>query len=197
MPAKDIKLLYVRLPAAEKRHIKSLAAREGLTLRQTLQQAVAAWELQLQSRDRGADPGPGTFVAADLEKRGQPLRAAKSSAGSRRVTDAESSRENWRDAGAKSMDGEPQQREAPSPAVLRQAAQLDWSKCPEAQRVAGKDGNVWVVRGTRVPVSAVLDALAEGYPPGDVAEVFEFSLPRLIAILRFAVQSAPPGTSGQ
>ena len=152
MTANDTKIV-IRLPHAEKRYIRSLAAREGLTLREALHQAFQAWEAQMQAPTRPAAPA---------------------------------------------AEGQPQDRKATSSAWLRQAAaQLDWSKCPEAQRVAGKDGNVWVVRGTRVPVSAVLDALAEGYPPGEVAEVFEFSLPRLLAILRFAVESAPPGTSGR
>ena len=69
---------------------------------------------------------------------------------------------------------------------------LNWSKCSAAERVHEKTGNVWVARGTRVPVSAILDALAAGEPFLDITQVFEISLQQLIAILQFAAEGAAP-----
>jgi hypothetical protein len=74
MTANDTKLV-VRLPQADKRHVKSLAAREGLTLRQAILQAVQAWELQLPSRAL-AVPAPGRPADADMQKPAQPKHAA-------------------------------------------------------------------------------------------------------------------------
>ena len=49
LPANDTKLFSVRLSEAEKRRVKSLAASQGLTLRQAIVQAFEAWASQLQS----------------------------------------------------------------------------------------------------------------------------------------------------
>ncbi len=85
-------------------------------------------------------------------------------------------------------------RQAPSLAWLRRVAQLDlnWSKCPAVERVHEKTGNVWVARGTRVPVSAILDAVAAGEPFVNITEIFEISLQQLIAILQFAAEGVAP-----
>lgn len=76
MAAKDTKLLSVRLPEADRRRIKTLAASQGLTLREALGQAFEAWASQLQS----AAPTPGAewdaSAALDGKKPGRPKRAA-------------------------------------------------------------------------------------------------------------------------
>jgi len=51
MTTNDIKLFAVRLSEAEKRRIKTLAASQGLTLREAVVQAFEAWAAQLQSRE--------------------------------------------------------------------------------------------------------------------------------------------------
>jgi predicted DNA binding CopG/RHH family protein len=56
MAAKDSKLLAVRLPEADRRRIKTLAASQGLTLGEAIVQAFEAWASQLQS----AAPTPGS-----------------------------------------------------------------------------------------------------------------------------------------
>jgi len=50
MPANDTNLLAVRLPEAQKRRIKSLAASQGLTLREALHEAFEAWASQLEAQ---------------------------------------------------------------------------------------------------------------------------------------------------
>jgi len=39
---------------------------------------------------------------------------------------------------------------------------MDWSKCPDVERTAGKVSGAWVVKGTRVPVQAVVDNAKDG-----------------------------------
>jgi Ribbon-helix-helix protein, copG family len=46
MLAKSTKLLAVRLPEAEKRRIKSLAASRGLSLQEAIRQAIELWVSQ-------------------------------------------------------------------------------------------------------------------------------------------------------
>ena len=84
------KLLSVRLPEAERRRIKTLAASQGLTLAEAIREAFEAWASQLQ-RQGAASPGSALATALsgpDLEKPtpqtgaptrkpGRPARAAK------------------------------------------------------------------------------------------------------------------------
>ena len=79
---------------------------------------------------------------------------------------------------------------------LLRASRLDWSKCPAAQSVPGKTGNVWVVRGTDAPLAEILHSVADGHPFLEIAEVFEIPLQQLIAVLQFAAENAPPSSAG-
>jgi len=77
MPANQTSLLQVRLTEAEKRRIKTLAASQGLTLRQAAVQAFETWASQLPSRAPAPIPARDTPAASDLEKPAHPDRAAK------------------------------------------------------------------------------------------------------------------------
>jgi uncharacterized protein (DUF433 family) len=68
---------------------------------------------------------------------------------------------------------------------------IDWSKCPDAERVPDKMFGAWVVRGTRVPVQAVLDNADDGYTAEQIATDIYHGLPveptrRVIAFARKA-----------
>jgi uncharacterized protein (DUF433 family) len=39
---------------------------------------------------------------------------------------------------------------------------LDWSNCPEVERVEGKVSGAWVFKGTRVPVRALFENIEDG-----------------------------------
>jgi len=55
------KLLAIRLPEAQKRHLKSLAASLGLSLQEVVQQALDAWLSQHQRKgESAASPGRGS-----------------------------------------------------------------------------------------------------------------------------------------
>jgi uncharacterized protein (DUF433 family) len=49
---------------------------------------------------------------------------------------------------------------------------LDWTGCPEVERVAGKVGGVWLFKGTRVPVSALFENLEGGARVDEFLEWF-------------------------
>jgi uncharacterized protein (DUF433 family) len=39
---------------------------------------------------------------------------------------------------------------------------LDWSECPAVESVPGKVCGAWVLRGTRMPVSAIFENIEAG-----------------------------------
>jgi uncharacterized protein (DUF433 family) len=176
MRTHNTNLLQVQLTEAEKRHIKTLAVSQGLTLRQATLHAFQAWEFQLQSRARPADLARGAVA-------GEPKRNA-------------TRRQQQRPAQGKSAStlaaGAALNPERPSRAWLRQAAQVDWSKCPAVESAQGKSGRIWMVRGTDAPLAEILHAVAEGRPFLEIAEVFEITLQQLIAVLQFAAERAAP-----
>jgi len=69
MPNQPTKLLSVRVPEAERRRIKSLAAMQGLTLQEAVHQAMEAWASKLQAE--GAltlEPWPIPEAGTDVRK---------------------------------------------------------------------------------------------------------------------------------
>lgn len=78
MASLSTKLLAVRLPEAEKRRMKSVAASQGLSLQEAVHQAMEAWASRLQAE--GALPlAPPPQATADLRKPRRQERAAKRS----------------------------------------------------------------------------------------------------------------------
>lgn len=50
---------------------------------------------------------------------------------------------------------------------------MDWQDCPDVERVPGKVSGAWLVKGTRIPVEAVLDN-ADDFTPEEIAtQIFE------------------------
>jgi hypothetical protein len=91
-------------------------------------------------------------------------------------------------AQANSLNGTAAQQTSPS--WLQKAAKLDWTKCPEVEVMQGKDRRLWVLLGTFAPLTEVLQAAAQGIPPGELAEVFAVKPAQLAKVLKFA--GAPP-----
>jgi uncharacterized protein (DUF433 family) len=52
-------------------------------------------------------------------------------------------------------------------------ANLDWSQCPAVESIPGKVSGAWVLRGTRMPVSAIFDNLEAGATIDDIMEWFD------------------------
>jgi len=65
---------------------------------------------------------------------------------------------------------------------------MDWSKCPDVEREPGKVSGQWVIKGTRVPVQAVIQNAQDGFSAEEIAgEIFEgVPVERVRAVLRFA-----------
>ena len=66
---------------------------------------------------------------------------------------------------------------------------IDWTACPDVERTPGKVSGAWYVKGTRIPVQAVLDN-AEDFTAEQIArEIYDLDADTVRRILAFASQS--------
>jgi uncharacterized protein (DUF433 family) len=65
-------------------------------------------------------------------------------------------------------------------------ASVDWSQCPLVEVKPGVQSGVPVLRGTRLPVSAIVDNFDYGVSVAEIAEQFEVTPDSVEAILAYA-----------
>jgi uncharacterized protein (DUF433 family) len=63
---------------------------------------------------------------------------------------------------------------------------IDWSECPLVEFKPGVQGGAPVLRGTRMPVNAIVDNFDYGVSVAEIAEQFELPPDRIEAILTYA-----------
>ena len=69
-------------------------------------------------------------------------------------------------------------------------AVLDWSQCEAVESVPGKLSGAWVLRGTRMPVSAIFENIATGASIDDLMEWFDgLDREQVKAVIDFAARS--------
>jgi uncharacterized protein (DUF433 family) len=69
-------------------------------------------------------------------------------------------------------------------------ANLDWSQCPVVESVPGKVSGAWVLRGTRMPVSAIFENIEAGANIDDIMEWLEgLDRQQVKAVIEFAARS--------
>ncbi len=69
---------------------------------------------------------------------------------------------------------------------------MDWSKCEDVERIPGKVSGALLVKGTRIPVQAVLDNADDFTPEEMAAEIYEgLPVDRARRIIAYARQHAP------
>ena len=69
-------------------------------------------------------------------------------------------------------------------------ATLDWSQCPAVESVPGKLSGAWVLRGNRMPVSAIFENLHAGANIDDILEWYEgLDREQVKAVIEFAARS--------
>ena len=66
---------------------------------------------------------------------------------------------------------------------------LDWSQCPAVESIPGKVSGAWVFRGTRMPVSIVLENLGDGMTIDELMEQFDVTREQIQAVLEFVTRS--------
>ena len=66
---------------------------------------------------------------------------------------------------------------------------LDWSQCPAVESVPGKMSGAWVLKGTRMPVSAIFENLEAGANIDDIMEWFDgLDREQVKAVIEFAAR---------
>jgi uncharacterized protein (DUF433 family) len=69
-------------------------------------------------------------------------------------------------------------------------AGLDWSQCPAVESVPGKVSGAWVLKGTRMPVSAIFENLEAGANLDDIMEWYDgLDREQVKAVIEFAARS--------
>ena len=69
-------------------------------------------------------------------------------------------------------------------------AALDWSQCPAVESVSGKVSGAWVLKGTRMPVSAIFENLEAGANIDDIMEWYDgLDREQVKAVIEFAARS--------
>jgi uncharacterized protein (DUF433 family) len=63
---------------------------------------------------------------------------------------------------------------------------IDWSECTLVEVKAGVQSGAPVLRGTRMPVNAIIDNFDYGVSVEEIAEQFEIPADRIEAILNYA-----------
>lgn len=70
------------------------------------------------------------------------------------------------------------------------SATLDWSECPAVESVPGKMSGAWVLKGTRMPVSAIFENLEAGASLDNIMEWFDgLDRQQVEAVIDFAARS--------
>ena len=69
-------------------------------------------------------------------------------------------------------------------------ATLDWSQCPVDESIPGKVSGAWVLKGTRMPVSAIFENLEAGASVNDIMQWYDgLDREQVKAVIEFAVRS--------
>jgi uncharacterized protein (DUF433 family) len=72
---------------------------------------------------------------------------------------------------------------------------LDWSQCPLVESIPGKLSGAWVLKGTRIPVSAIFENLAAGANVDDIMQWFDgLDREQVKAVITFAGEFNPSKT---
>jgi uncharacterized protein (DUF433 family) len=69
-------------------------------------------------------------------------------------------------------------------------AVIDWSECPVVESIPGKVSGAWVLKGTRMPVSAIFENLEAGANIDDIMVWFDgLDRDQVRAVIEFAARS--------
>jgi uncharacterized protein (DUF433 family) len=70
--------------------------------------------------------------------------------------------------------------------TVSSAEKIDWAECPLVEIKPGVQSGAPVLRGTRMPVSAIVDNFDYGLSVAEIAEQFEIPPERAEAIVTYA-----------
>jgi uncharacterized protein (DUF433 family) len=82
---------------------------------------------------------------------------------------------------------------SPGPGTMKEdtsVATLDWSQCPDVESVPDRLSGAWVLKDTRLPVSAIFENLEAGSDIDEIIEQFHVRREQVQAVLEFAARTA-------
>ena len=66
----------------------------------------------------------------------------------------------------------------------------DWSQCPAVESIPGKVSGAWVLKGTRMPVSAIFNNLKAGANVDDIMQWYDgLDREQVNAVIEFAARN--------
>jgi uncharacterized protein (DUF433 family) len=66
----------------------------------------------------------------------------------------------------------------------------DWSQCPAVESIPGKVSGAWVLKGTRMPVSAIFNNLEAGANVDDIMQWYDgLDREQVNAVIEFAARN--------
>ena len=69
-------------------------------------------------------------------------------------------------------------------------ANLDWAQCSAVESIPGKVSGAWVLKGTRMPVSAIFENLEAGANLDDIMQWYDgLDRDQVRAVIEFAARS--------
>jgi uncharacterized protein (DUF433 family) len=74
-------------------------------------------------------------------------------------------------------------------------ATLDWAQCSAVESVPDRLSGAWVLKDTRLPVSAIFENLEAGSDIDEIIEQFHVRREQVQAVLEFAARSLDPVSS--
>jgi uncharacterized protein (DUF433 family) len=80
-------------------------------------------------------------------------------------------------------------KEQPLKHMESEAANVDWSACPLVESRPNVQSGSWVLRGTRMPVEAIINNYQAGEDEAGIAEMFELPIGKVTEVLAFAARS--------
>jgi uncharacterized protein (DUF433 family) len=70
---------------------------------------------------------------------------------------------------------------------MNDTAQMQWAECDIVERIAGKQGGVPLIKGTRIPVEQIVEESELGSPLDEIAENYpSITRDQVKAILAYA-----------
>jgi uncharacterized protein (DUF433 family) len=71
-------------------------------------------------------------------------------------------------------------------------ATLDWSQCPVVESIPDKMSGAWVLKGTRMPISAILENIEAGANIDDIMQWFDgLDRKQVKAVIAFTIELNP------
>ena len=170
-------------------------------MRQAILQAFEAWASQLRSGGLLAASKRRSVSGTEISRApaGAPSKAGRQPAYASTGQPGGRPVETLPSTGAPSLagDGSLPGLQALAQDWLPKADHFDWSKCPAAECVQTRKGDVWVAGGTLVPLAHIFEAVAGGNPLPEIAEVYDLTLPQLTTLLQYAAEEAAPSVPGR